>query len=181
MINVIIGIELNGLIYSNNVFPEKEEESIISSEDIGTEMYEYEGVYMVNDFKDDVNNNKIRNSGELTVKNQKYVFVMNTKKKCRLDVQKAAELNGYRILFVDNASNMYAEPMPEYCSVYMLQSDYGQKCSMDRLLSTIIAIAEKYKELLKEKGYDVDNMPLTKIYLGCERSENIPLKPSCNN
>jgi len=52
---------------------------------------------------------------------------------------------------------------------------------MDRLINTIIAIAEKHKELLKEKGYVVDNVPFTKIYLGCERSENIPLKPSCNN
>ena len=111
--------------------------------------------------------------GEININNQKYVFVMNTKKKCRLDVQKAAELNGYKIIFVDNASNMYADPEPEYCSVYMLQSDYGQKCSMDRLINTTIAIAENYKELLKEKGYDVDNVPLTKIYLGCERYENI--------
>jgi hypothetical protein len=68
---------------------------------------------------------------------------------------------------------MYADPEPEYCSVYMLQSDYDQKCSMDRLINTTIAIAENYKELLKEKGYDVDNVPLTKIYLGCERYENI--------
>ena len=113
--------------------------------------------------------------GELIVNNQKYLFAMNTKKKCRLDVQKAAELNGYRIIFVDNASNMYADPMPEYCSVYMLQSDYGQKCSMDRLINTTIAIAENYKELLKEKGYDVYNVPLTKIYIGCERYENIGL------
>lgn len=67
--------------------------------------------------------NKMITQGELNVNNQKYVFVMNTKKKCRLDVQTAAELNGYRVIFVDNASNMYADPMPEYCSEYMLQSD----------------------------------------------------------
>ncbi|HHX57226.1 MAG TPA: hypothetical protein GX710_04335 [Clostridiales bacterium] len=52
---------------------------------------------------------------------------------------------------------------------------------MDRLINTIIAIAEKHKELLKEKGYVVDNVPFTKIYLGCERYENIPLKPQYNN
>lgn len=135
---------------------------------------------MDNDFKGFVKNNKMRTPGELIVNNQKYVFIMNTKKKCRLDVQKAAELNGYSILFIDNASNMYADPMPEYCSVYMLKTDYAQKCSMDRLINTITAIAEKYKELLKEKGYDVDNVPLTQIYLGCEKYENIQLKPSCN-
>lgn len=72
---------------------------------------------------------------------------------------------------IDNASNMYADPLPEYCSVYMLKSDYDQKCSTDRLINTITAIAEKYKELLKEKGYDVENVPLTKIYIGCERYE----------
>lgn len=44
---------------------------------------------------------------------------------------------------------------------------------MDRLRNTTIAIAENYKELIKEKGYDVDNVPLTKIYLGGERYENI--------
>jgi hypothetical protein len=131
---------------------------------------------MAGDFKDFVNINKMRTPGEITVDNQKYVFAMNTKKKCRLDVQKAAELNGYSILFIDNASNMFADPMPEYCSVYMLNTDYAQKCSMDRLVSTTTAIAEKYKESLKEKGYDVDNMPLTNIYLGCEKYENIPLK-----
>jgi len=117
----------------------------------------------------------MRTPGELTVKNQKYVFIMNTKKKCRLDVQKAAELNGYNIIFVDNASTVYADPMPEYCSVYMLQTDYNQTGSMDRLINTIIGIAEIYKELLREKGYDVDNVPLTKIYLGCEKYENIPI------
>ena len=126
-------------------------------------------------------NNKMRTPGELNVNNKKYVFVMNTKKKCRLDVQKAAELNGYSIFFVDNASNMYADPMPEYCSVYMLQTDYDQKCSMDRLINTITAIAEKYKELLKEKGYDVDNVPFKNIYLGCEKYETIPTKLLRNN
>ena len=131
---------------------------------------------MSDDFEDSVYNNKMRTPGELTVKDQKYVFVMNTKKKCRLDVQKAAELNGYSIVFVDNASNMYADPMPEYCSVYMLQTDYDQKGSMDRLINTIIAIAEKYRELLRDKGYDIDNVPLTEIYLGCEKNENIPKK-----
>lgn len=44
---------------------------------------------------ENVKNNKMRTPGELSVNNQKYVFVMNTKKKCRLDAQKAAELNGY--------------------------------------------------------------------------------------
>lgn len=135
---------------------------------------------MVDDLNEFLIKYKLRTPGELTVNNHKYVFVMNTKKKCRLDVQKAAELNGYSILFVDNASNMYADPLPDYISVYMLQTDYVQKCSMDRLINTITAIAEKYKELLKEKGYDIENVPLTKIYLGCERYENIPIKPSCN-
>lgn len=68
---------------------------------------------------------------------------------------------------------MYADPMPDYCSVYMLQTIYDEKGSMDRLINTIIAIAEKYKELLRKKGYEVDNVPLTKIYLGCERYEII--------
>jgi hypothetical protein len=136
---------------------------------------------MSDDFEDSVKNNKMRTPGEITVKDHKYVFVMNSKKKCRLDVQKAAELNEYSIVFVDNASNMYADPMPEYCSVYMLQTDYDQKGSMDKLINTIIAIAEKYKEMLREKGYDVDNVPLTEIYLGCERHENIPIKSSINN
>jgi len=136
---------------------------------------------MADDFNDFVKNNKMRTPGELTLKNQKYVFAMNTKKKCRLDVQKAVDLIGYHILFLDNASNMYADPLPEYCSVYMLQKDYNKKCSMDRLINTIIAIAEKYKDLLREKGYDVDNVPHTKIYLGCERYENIPLKSSDYN
>ncbi|MFV0362700.1 MAG: hypothetical protein ACK5LL_06380 [Suipraeoptans sp.] len=123
----------------------------------------------------------MRTPGELTINDQKYVFVMNTKKKCRLDVQKAAELNGYLIIFIDNASSMNAAPLPDYCSVYMLQSDYDKKCSMDRLINTVTAIAEKYKESLKERGYDVDNIPLTNIYLGCEKYENIPIKPSSNN
>lgn len=113
---------------------------------------------------------------ELIVNNQKYEFIMNTKKKSRLDTQKAADLNGYSILFADNASNMYADPMPEYCSVYMLQTDYDKKCSMDRMIKTIVAIAVKYKEILNEKGYDVSNVPLTNIYLGCEKYEDIPLK-----
>jgi hypothetical protein len=52
-------------------------------------MYKYER----DDFK-----NKMITPGELNVNNQKYVFVMNTKKKCRLGAQKAAELNGYRII-----------------------------------------------------------------------------------
>jgi hypothetical protein len=136
---------------------------------------------MDNDFKGLVKNNKVRTPGELIVNNKKYVFAMNTKKKCRLDVQKSAELNGYSILFIDNASNMYADPMPEYCSVYMLKTDYAQKCSMDRLINTSTAIAKKYKELLREKGYYVDNVPLTQIYLGCERHENIQIKPPSNN
>jgi hypothetical protein len=106
---------------------------------------------MDDDVKDFVKNIKIRTPGELTVNNQKYVFVMNMKKKCRLDVQKAAELNGYSVVFVDNASNMHADSMPDYCSVYMLQTDYDEKGSMDRLINTIIAIAEKYKELLRKK------------------------------
>ena len=89
---------------------------------------------------------------ELIVNNQKYEFIMNTKKKSRLDTQKAADLNGYSILFADNASNMYADPMPEYCSVYMLQTDYDKKCSMDRMIKTIVAIAVKYKEILNEIG-----------------------------
>ena len=131
--------------------------------------------------KDVNNNDKMRTPRELYVDNKKYVFTMNTKKKCRLDVQKAAALNGYSILFVDNASNMYADPLPEYCSVYMLQADYDKKGSMDRLINTITAIAEKYKELLKEKGYDVDNMLLTNIYLGCEKHEAIPLKQPTNS
>jgi seryl-tRNA synthetase len=135
---------------------------------------------MADDLNKYLKDNKLRTPGELIVNNKKYVFAMNTKKKCRVDVQKAAKLNGYSILFIDNASNMYADPLPEYCSVYMLKSDYVQKCSMDRLINTITAIAEKYKELLKEKGYDIENVPLTKIYLGCERYENIPIKPSCN-
>jgi|GEM_PF-4875494 hypothetical protein len=135
---------------------------------------------MADDLNGFLKNNKLRTPGDLTVNDKKYVFAMNTKQKCRLDVQKAAELNGYSILFIDNASNMYADPLPEYCSVYLLKSDYVQKYSMDRLINTITAIAEKYKELLKEKGYDVENVPLTKIYIGCERYENIPIKPSCN-
>lgn len=149
--------------------------------DIGIDTYECEGEDMVDDLNEFLQNNKLRTPEELTVNNQKYVFAMNTKKKCRLDVQKAAELNGYSMLFIDNASNMYADPLPEYCSVYMLKTDYDQKGSMDRLINTITAIAEKYKELLSEKGYDVDNVPLSKVYLGCERYENIPVKPSSNN
>lgn len=109
---MVVGIDLNGLIYSNNDFPEKEEEPIIYSEDIGTETYEYEREDMADDFDDFVKNNKMRTPGELTVNNQKYVFVMNTKKKYRLDVQKATELNGYSVVFVYNASNMHADPMP---------------------------------------------------------------------
>lgn len=97
--------------------------------------YEYEGVDMTDDFNDFIrNNNKIITPGELTVNNKNYVFIMNTKKKCRLDVQKAAELNGYSVIFVDNASDMYADPMPEHCSVYMLQTDYDKKCSVDKLI-----------------------------------------------
>ena len=41
---------LNDLIYSYNEFPEKEEEPIIYSEDIGTETYEYEGEDIADDF-----------------------------------------------------------------------------------------------------------------------------------
>lgn len=136
---------------------------------------------MVDNFKDFVKNNKMRTPEEFTINNQKYVFAMNTKKKCRLDVQKAAELNGYSVVFVDNASNMYADPMPDHCSVYMLQTDYDKKCSMDRLINTTLAIAQKYKELLRGKGYDVDNVPLIDIYLECEKYENIPIKPLNNN
>jgi hypothetical protein len=169
------------MVYNNNVFPEKGEDPINYIKDIGTETYNYEGEDMTDNFEDYVKNDKMRTPGELTVKEQKYVFVMNTKRKCRLDVQKAAELNGYSILYIDNASNMYADPIPEYCSVFMLQTDYDKKCSMDRLINTVTAIAEKYKELLKEKGYDVDNVSLTNIYLGCERYENIPIKLSNNN
>lgn len=82
----IIGIRVN--------FPEKKEVLIIYSEDIGTRTYEYEGEDMADDFNDFVKNNKLITPGKNIVNNQKYVFALNTKKKCRLDVQKAAELTG---------------------------------------------------------------------------------------
>jgi len=124
--------------------------------------------------------NKRITPSEIVKDGKKYIFAMNTKKKARLDVQKAAELNGYDIIFVDNASNMFADPLPDYCSVYILKEDYEKLGSMDRLINTITTISEKYKELLRNKGYDVDNIPLTEIYLGCERHENIPLKKNIN-
>lgn len=52
---------------------------------------------------------------------------------------------------------------------------------MDRLINIIMGISEIYKELLREKGHDVDNVPFTKISFGCEKYKNIPIKPSSNN
>jgi hypothetical protein len=130
--------------------------------------------------KDIYGNDKMITPGDLVVKNQKYTFIMNVRKKGRIDVQKAAELNGYSVIFVDNASTMYADPLPDDCSVYMLQTDFDKKCSMDRLINTCTTISTKYKEKLNEKGYDVSNVRLNDIYLGCEIHENIPLKSSCD-
>lgn len=53
---------------------------------------------MADDLNGFLKNNKLRTPGDLTVNDKKYVFAMNMKQKCRLDVQKAAELNGYSIL-----------------------------------------------------------------------------------
>ena len=118
---------------------------------------------MDDDVKDFVKNNKIRTPGEFTEKQSEICVCNEYEEEIQFGCQKATELNGYRVVFVDNASNMHADPMPDYCSVYMLQTDYDEKGRMDRLINTIIAIAEKYKELLRKKGYDVDNVPLTKI------------------
>ena len=113
---------------------------------------------------------------EITIKGEVYHFITNTQKKSRINLQKAAELNGYKIVFIDNACDMYAQPLPECCATYMLKSDYDKFCSMDRLFNTSSEISLRYRENLKERGYAVENIPLSEIYLGCERTENIPLK-----
>lgn len=109
---------------------------------------------------------------------EEYRFITNTEKKRRIDLQKAAELNGYSLVFVDNASSLEARALPDMCSVYMKQSDFEQFCSVDRLFNTCSEIASRYRKTLSDRGYDVDDIPLSKIYLGCERYENIPLKKS---
>lgn len=127
--------------------------------------------------KDSNGNNRVFTPTEIKVNNETYIFISNVEKKARLDIQKAAELNGYRILFVDNASNMYGESMLEtHCSAYLLKEDFNKKCSINRLLSTTTTIAIKYKEYLLSKGYDIEDVPLTRICLGCEKHENFPMK-----
>lgn len=118
----------------------------------------------------------IKQPSELSVNGETYCFITNTQKKSRINLLKAAELIGYTVIFVDNASDMYAHPIPEYCGVYMLKSDYDTPYSLERLFKTNTEIALRYKDALIKRGYDVELIPLTDIYLGCETKESIPRK-----
>ena len=112
----------------------------------------------------------------ITMNEQVYQFAMNTEKNKCLHIQKAAELNKYSLIFVDNAYDVHLKRLPECCSVYILQSDLQKTGCLDRLINTIILLAKKYAETLEEEGYDLTGVSTTDIYLGCEKEASFQAK-----
>lgn len=107
----------------------------------------------------------------ITKNGKSYKYLNNTDKKHSETTQKAAVLLGIEIILVDNASDMYANPLPNDYSVYILMSDYnkkgnGQLVSM-KLSEAYVKVITNYRNELVTKGIIRTDTPLFEVYYGC--------------
>ncbi len=103
--------------------------------------------------------------------NNDFIYLTNIPKEAREHFEAIGKIMNISLKLTDDATNINNEPIKTHLRLSAAKSDYDRiELLYDKISEISRILASDYKNCLREKGYPVDSIPISKIcYLGCEK------------